>query len=1080
MTRPDNGCRVLAILPRTTTTSIGLLGILESQRGNSAQAIADLRKAADLNPQNLRAIYQLAEETERQSATNSDSEFQALIQKILAAQPDNLAALLELSRISAKRGDAATLKSAVAQISARSAAWPSEVQHQLAVVQSAAAGPDLHVAATQTTFLRNVLVRVPEYRLSLKSIKAAPGEEAEPFTHFLRLESPVFKPAVADTSIAFNPQPVANLNSGHWNWVGAISLGSAGTPAVAEANGREVKLSSGATLPFPGGASSAPPQPEGIIPLDFNYDFKTDLVLAGTGGVRLFVQDSPSSFRDVTAQSRLSKSVANAPYTGAWAVDIEADGDLDIVLGASTGVPAVLRNNGDGTFLDIHPFTGVSGMRGFSWADLDGDGNPDAAIIDGNGNLHVFMNERQGQFRERSLPANFPMVKAIATADTNNDGILDLLAVQADGAIIRISDRNEGQSWETAEIARVPDAASYLAGDARLRIADLDNNGALDLILSPASQAPGRATPGALIWLGDAQEKFSLLKLPVPGLVLDAADLSGDGRLDLLGLSADGQPVQAINSGSKNYHWQVVRPHAAQAVGDQRINPFGVGGEVEIRSGLLVQKQPITGPQIHFGLGEQTTAEVVRVIWPNGTVRAEFGVKADQEVVTEQRLKASCPFLFAFNGNQMEFVKDAVPWGSAIGLRINTLGSANIAATGEWYKIGRDQLVPHDGFYDVRVTAELWEVYYYDYLALMTVDHPSGTEIFVDERFVIPPAKLGITTVATPHDIARAIDDNGKDVTEIVRKLDGNALSSFGRGQFQGLTRDHYLEVDLGDDAPRSGPLYLIAQGSIHDTESSVNVAITQGSRWHAHGLSVEVPDGRGGWVTAQDNLGFPAGRKKTVLFNLTDIFRPGTPRRVRLRTNLEIYWDAIHWAQGAPDAPLKEVTLDPAGADLHYRGYSVMHMPVGVGAPEVPDYNQIEGTKQHWRDLIGYYTRYGDIRELLTKIDDRYVIVNSGDEMSLRFPEQPPPPAGWVRDFVIKGDGWIKDGDYNSTFSKTVLPLPYHAKNEYTVPPGKLEDEWVYRHHPEDWQTYHTRYVTPDVFRNSLRSASPGSQSAQ
>ncbi len=156
-------------------------------------------------------------------------------------------------------------------------------------------------------------------------------------------------------------------------------------------------------------------------------------------------------------------------------------------------------------------------MRGFSWADLDGDGNPDAAIIDGNGNLHVFMNERQGQFRERSLPANFPMVKAIATADTNNDGILDLLAVQADGAIIRISDKNEGQSWETAEIARVPDAASYLAGDVRLRIADLDNNGALDLILSPASQVPGRATPGALIWLGDAQEKFVAVEAACAG-----------------------------------------------------------------------------------------------------------------------------------------------------------------------------------------------------------------------------------------------------------------------------------------------------------------------------------------------------------------------------------------------------------------------------------------------------------------------------------------------------------------------------------------------------------------------------------
>ena len=79
---------------------------------------------------------------------------------------------------------------------------------------------------------------------------------------------------------------------------------------------------------------------------------------------------------------------------------------------------------------------------------------------------------------------------------------------------------------------------------------------------------------------------------------------------------------------------------------------------------------------------------------------------------------------------------------------------------------------------------------------------------------------------------------------------------------------------------------------------------------------------------------------------------------------------------------------------------------------------------------------------------------MNAGDEISLRFAEQPPPPAGWVRDYVIAGDGWIKDGDYNSTYSRTVQPLPYHAKKSTTQPPGKLEDEWVYRHHPEDWQT--------------------------
>ncbi len=1058
-----------------------LLGILQSTRGNSKEAIADWRKAVAINPQNYRAAYQLAQEVEREGGPGSDAEFESLIQDILKAQPDNLAAWLELARAAAKRGDAATLKSALAQISARASQWPPEVQQQLAALQAAAAGADVHAAATRTTFLRNTLMRVPEFRESLAVLQAAPGEEAEPFTHFLRLESPAFVPAAADMALTFAPQPFASAGAKRWGWIGAVPLGSAGAPVVAEANGHEVRLFSGAAFPFPGGAAGVAPLPEGILPIDFNYDFNNDLVLAGAGGVRLMRQDNPKLFTDVTAQAKLPKAVTSAAYTGAWAVDIEADGDLDIVLGAKEGLPLILRNNGDGTFTAIHPFPGVTGLRAFAWADFDGDGNPDAALVDGAGHLHVFHNERQAQFRELPLPANFPVVKGLNVGDVDDDGVLDLLAVQADGAIVRISDKHEGKELDVAEIARVPggpNVPDYLAGEVRLGVADLDNNGALDLFLTRASLDTSHNTFGALIWLGDDKGKFVLLDHPfgqaaAPALVSEAADSGGNGRLDLLALTADGQPLQAVNHGSKNYHWQVVRPHAKQAVGDQRINPFGMGGEIEIRAGMLVQKQPITGPQVHFGLGNQTSTDVVRVVWPNGTVRAEFGVAADTEVVTEQRLKASCPFLFAYNGKGMEFIKDAVPWGSAIGLRINTIGTARVETTGEWYKIRRDQLVPHDGYYDLRITAELWEVYYYDYLALMTVDHPVGTEIFVDERFSIPPPKLGVTTVATPHKIARATDDTGRDVTAIVDTLDGKALDDFGRGQYQGITRDHYLEVDLGDDAPKSGPLYLIGQGSIHDTESSLNVAITQGHRWHAQGMSIEVPDERGGWVTAQANLGFPAGRKKTVLFNLTDVFRPGTPRRVRIRTNLEIYWDCIEWAQGMPDAPLKTARLEPSYADLHYRGYSSISRP-DSGAPEVPDYNNVVSTKQRWRDLIGYYTRYGDVRELLTQIDDRYVIVNSGDEMSLRFPEQPAPPAGWLRDYVVIGDGWIKDGDFNSTFSKTVLPLPYHAKQEYTTRPGSLEDELPYRQHPEDWQNYHTRYMTPEVFQNALRSDPP------
>jgi tetratricopeptide (TPR) repeat protein len=1051
-----------------------LLGLLESSRGRSTEAVTALLKAIEINPENLVATYKLAEEVERQGDENSEAEYQRLIHKMLEVQPDNLAVLLESGRIAAKRGDADTLRSVVSKISERGSGWPPEVQQQLTELHTAASGSDPRAAATRITFLRNVLVRVAEYRNDLSFVKPPPGEEAQPFTHFLKLESPTFAAAPADTAISFTSTAVPNAPAGKWSWIGAISLNGVGAPSLVLANDKEARIGN-ASYPFPGG-SSTELSPEGIAPLDFNYDFKTDLVLVGAGGVRLLKQENADKFTDVTAETKLATTILNANYTGAWAADIDLDGDLDIVLGVEHALPLVLRNNGDGSFAESHPFTSVFGLRGFVWADIDADGDPDVALIDDRGKVHAFANERNGQFNERPLPSGLPPIMTISGADVNNDGVLDLIAAQADGVVIRFSDKNEGQEWETAEVARISGGQNYLEGRFRLSVLDVDNNGGNDLLLVESSTSSGAGNvAGALVWLSDEQGKFNRLSNTVgPPSVFGVADVNGDGRLDLQGLTNEGQPIQAINHGTKHYHWQAIRPRAAQAKGDQRINSFGIGGEMEIRAGLLVQKQLVTGPIVHFGLGDQISADVVRIVWPNGAVRAEFETKADQTILAEQRLKGSCPFLFAFNGKEMKFVKDAVPWGSAIGLRINTIGTARVEATEEWYKIGGDELVPRDGFYDLRITAELWETYYYDQLALMTVDHPAGTDIFVDERFVIPPAKLAVTAVETPRKIAHAVDDSGNTVTDIVSTLDGQYLDNFGRGRYQGVSRDHYVEVDLGEDAPQSGPLWLVAKGWMHPTDSSINVAISQGEEVRPQPLSLEVPDGNGGWLVAQPNLGFPAGRKKICLFDLTNLFRPGTPRRLRLRTNLEVFWDSIEWAKGLPDAQLKTIRIDSSMADLHYRGYSVINQP-NASSPELPDYHQFASSKQVWRDLIGYYTRFGDVRELLSKIDDRYVIMNAGDEMTFRFPEQPPPPAGWVRDYVLMGDGWIKDGDFNSTFSKTVLPLPYHAKQEYTTAPGRLEDEWVYQQHPEDWQKYHTRYVTPRVFQNALRTKELG-----
>ena len=103
-----------------------------------------------------------------------------------------------------------------------------------------------------------------------------------------------------------------------------------------------------------------------------------------------------------------------------------------------------------------------------------------------------------------------------------------------------------------------------------------------------------------------------------------------------------------------------------------------------------------------------------------------------------------------------------------------------------------------------------------------------------------------------------------------------------------------------------NGSLWLIATGWLHPSDSSLNIAMGQGHHDAPRPLSLEVPDGHGGWRTAQANLGFPAGRNKTCLIDLTGLLRAGLPHKLRLRTNLEVYWDAIEWAAGVPNAPLK------------------------------------------------------------------------------------------------------------------------------------------------------------------------------
>ena len=593
----------------------------------------------------------------------------------------------------------------------------------------------------------------------------------------------------------------------------------------------------------------------------------------------------------------------------------------------------------------------------------------------------------------------------------------------------------------------------------RLFAADLDNNGGTDLLASGKEQSR--------VWLQGSDYAFSPLAADIEAQVFAIASVRRAGQLDLVGLDAAGQPVRMAVVTTKGYHWKQIHPRAAQAVGDQRINSFGIGGEVELRSGPLYQKQPITQPTVHFGLGNQLLADVARITWPNGTVQAEFDMLSDQVISAQQRLKGSCPWLFTFDGEEMTFVTDFI-WRSPLGLRINAQETAGIMTTEDWVRIRGDQLkaAPGTNYWDVRITAELWETHFFDHVSLLVVDHLADTEIFVDERFAFPPPELAVNVTGPLQPVSGVWDDLGNDVTEIVRAKDERYLDFFGRGAYQGITRDHSTTIDLDDDVPDA--VYLIAEGWIRPTDSSINVAISQGIQAAPKGLRVDVPDGGGTWHVLHENLGFPSGKTKTILIDLEGAYRPGAPRRVRLHTNLEIYWDAISWAEKRDPSGARIERLGPNFADLRYRGYSVVR-EADKSSPELPEYGDLMTGVPIWRDLIGYYTMFGDVQELLTDVDDRYVIMNAGDELALRFGQIEPQPEGWRRDFVLVGDGWVKDGDYNTTYSTTVRPLPEHAVAAYDREPGALQSDPVYRRHAADWQTYHTRYVMPQHFSRGL-----------
>ena len=1045
--------RALALAPSNPDVIL-LAGRMETARGRLDQGIARLRQAVRLEPRGLRAHFALVEELSRLGASDADVEAQGLLDDLVKRAPSNLAVLIERARLAARRKDAQRLRESIEAMGRQSASWSAQAREQFAILQRTAQENSFDDAQRATTILRNVLAPVPAFGESLAAVRTPAELIAEPFDQFLALAPVIAAPSPEDLSLSFAAQPMGEPGTDASLAAFAVPLNVEGASAVLTIDANRVRRVDQADaawpLPIPQGASIRP-LPASVAALDWNHDFLNDLVLVGSGGVTLLLQRSNGAFEDVTGQAS-----AGAPITcdcvGAWPADVEMDGDLDVVVTTRDDAPFVIRNNGDGTWRIEHPFDGITRVRGFVWADIDRDADPDAVFLDGGGEIHVFANAQAGQFVQVPRVGGVSGANAIAVADINADGAFDILAYEASGVVRRIG--RVGEGWAARQIAVAPPLTNAPPGNQQLLVADLDNNGALDVVASGGGQSR--------IWLGGADLELHPLPTAPAGEVFSVADLTGDGRLDLIGI-ADGRAVRFTSRGTAAYHWKNVRTRAQQNAGDQRINAFGVGGQITVRAGLLVQTQLITGAPVHFGLGTRTGIDVARIVWPNGVPQAEFQTGVDDAIVAEQRLKGSCPWVFAWDGRRVAFVTDFL-WRSPLGLRINAQDTAGVTQTEDWIRIRGDQLQPRDGAYDVRITAELWETHFFDHVSLLVVDHPGDTEVHVDERFSpARPPSLAVRASGAARPIRRAWDDHGRDVTDLVTSIDDRYLATFERGPYQGIAKEHFVEFELD---PQAGPLTLLASGWIYPTDSSINVAIGQGSTVRPSGVALEGREPSGRWIVLDPDVGFPAGKNKTML---VDLDRAAGIDRYRLRTNLEIYWDRLAVASRASTS-VATTRLQLSSAELRYHGFSQTTSLRG-DAPETPTYHLLSNVTPRWRDLEGYYTRFGSVKELLAAVDDRYVIMNAGDELQLRFTAQPAVKTGWRRDFVLIGDGWEKDGDYNTGFSQTVLPLPSHDRPDYGAVHASLtlKDDPVYRKHPDDWVEYHTRYVTPDSFVRGL-----------
>jgi tetratricopeptide (TPR) repeat protein len=802
------------------------------------------------------------------------------------------------------------------------------------------------------------------------------------------------------------------------------------------------------------------------VPADYDNDGKLDLLLLRAGGARLLRQREGGSFEDVTDAAGL-RSTPDLPVSAAF-VDVDHDGDLDIFIaggarstdGGDRPAPnQLLRNNGNGTFADITSAAGLldGEVRGIAIVptDFDDRRDIDLMVLGASSRPRLFKNMRDGSFKDVAAEVGLPAAasySALAAADVDKNGRTDFVFGRPGAAGILMTSDAQGRFSEVAG-PEVP------AGVTVAQFVDYDNDGLLDVFTASRRSVQLSRNIGQR-WSSVAESAgLTHLSESLASDIDSAAfgDLDRDGDLDALVLLANGELRCWRNQGGSSHKSIQVR-----LVG-RASNRGGVGSKVELRAGSLRQRVETTAvtpalgpPEIVFGLGARQVADVVRVIWPSGTLQAETIAETGPVIVTElDRKPSSCPYLYVWNGSRFEFVTDFMG-GGEVGYW-EAPGAWNTPDPDEYVRIPPGRLQPHGSRYELRVTNELEEAVFADHMQLVAIDHAEDVGVFPNEGLgAVESGRFPPTTVRAARPPLSAVDGHGRDVLSRLSMVDREYVEGFSLLDIRGYAEPHELRFDIG---PGATDVIVLATGWTDYAFSSDNLAAHQRGL-ELHPPVLEVMSAPGQWRTIE-NMGIPVGRPQTLAIHLRGKLRPGE-RQMRIRTNMRVYWDQILVDRSGGDMPIRVTRLDPVDANLRWRGFSAEVSPDGR-QPFTYDYERVSRLSP-WKTMIGHYTKEGDVRELLKSVDDMFVIARPGDEIALAFDREALPALapGQARTFLLYADGFSKEMDITSASPHTVEPLPFHGMRSY---PYASDQRYPASAAHLDYRTrYNTRIVSRSV----------------